>query len=84
MMSVCAGSRTYLDNDLFSTSLLHHLGFIEPGIRMNLILERNYLESYCDAGTVRVKETNFGGNKILGNMPKLVPFKINFFCEPPK
>ena len=48
---------------------------------MNFILERNYLESYCDAGTVRVKETNFGGNKILGNMPKLVPFKINFFVN---
>ena len=33
------------------TSLLHHLGFIESGIRMNFI----YLGSYWDAGTERVE-----------------------------
>ena len=54
LMSVRAVSRKYLDTDLFSTSLLHHLGFIEPGIRMNSIFELNYLESYWNAGTERV------------------------------
>ena len=57
LMSVRIGSCTYLDNDLtltLLTSLLHHLGFIEPGIRMNFIFELHCGRPYWDAGMERV------------------------------
>ena len=55
LISVRAGLRTDLDNDLFSASLLHHLGFNDPGIRKNFLLELSYLKSYSDVGTERFK-----------------------------
>ena len=48
------------------TSPQHHLGFIEPGIRINPIFELNYLGPYWDAGTERVKE---GAKDVWGSGP---------------